>query len=373
MKSGHDRTSPARLRTTLGEGWRRLRGGELNPLRAAASIAIGLFIGVTPLWGVHFLLVLAVCLPLRLDAALAYLASNISLPFIAPFLSFAEVEIGTRVLTGAWLPVLSTEAMRTHGITPFFKEIAVGTAIFAPAIATLGGSITYVLARAVRRVAIEGLDPAFTAVADRYARGRKGTRIYVMSKLKHDPVVRTVREMAIEAGLGEVVDIGCGRGQLGLVLIEAKSATKLVGMDWDQEKVDEATRASEGLAASFERADIRFAEIPACDTALLIDVLHYFSDEEQDTILTHVADAARRRVVIRDLDPDRGWRSTLTRIQEAITTSVRFNRGARLNVRPIARMEAVLESHGFRVEVTPCWEGTPFANVLVVASREGRR
>ena len=91
----------AETRQRLRDAWRRLRGGELTPGRAAASVAIGIAVGVTPLWGVHWALVLAICLPLRLDAGVAYLASNVSLPFFAPFITFAEIAVDARVLRDA--------------------------------------------------------------------------------------------------------------------------------------------------------------------------------------------------------------------------------------------------------------------------------
>jgi uncharacterized protein (DUF2062 family)/2-polyprenyl-3-methyl-5-hydroxy-6-metoxy-1,4-benzoquinol methylase len=350
----------------LKTAWKRLRGGELTPRRAALSVAVGLAIGVTPLWGTHVFLVLLVCVPLRLDVAVAYLASNISLPFIAPFLTFAEIELGARALNGAWLPITSREAMAAHGVTPFLKEIAVGTLIFSPAMATFGGGLTFAIARwRSPKTEMTFLD-VFERVAERYARGRKGTRIYVRSKMTHDPVMRAVLSLG---ELGEVDDVGCGRGQLALALLESGHATRVHGLDWDEEKTGEATRAAEGLPATFATGDLREHAIPACDTALLVDVVHYFTSDEQDALLARVAQAARRSVVIRDLDPDRGWRSALTRLQEAITTSVRFNRGARVHVRPIASATRILEAHGFAVTVEPCWQGTPFANVLVLAHR----
>ncbi|MGH7328291.1 MAG: hypothetical protein ACREJX_08065, partial [Polyangiaceae bacterium] len=74
MSSQSGRASGLRAqgkKATLGDAfraaWRRLRGGELTPARAAFSIGVGLAIGVTPLYGFHLPLVLAICLPLGLD------------------------------------------------------------------------------------------------------------------------------------------------------------------------------------------------------------------------------------------------------------------------------------------------------------------
>jgi hypothetical protein len=118
-----------------------------------------------------------------------------------------------------------------------------------------------------------------------------------------------------------------------------------------------------------EVASATDALLPPCDTVLLVDVLHYMTDAEQDALLARAAAAARTRVVVRELDPDRGWRSTVTRLQERVTTGIGFNRGARVNARRIEAIAGPLRSAGFAVTVQPCWSGTPFSNVLVVGTR----
>jgi SAM-dependent methyltransferase len=325
------------VRSKLREAWARLRGGELTPWRAAASVAVGLAVGVTPLYGFHLPIVLAICVPLRLDAPIAYVAANISLPFLAPFLWLAEIEIG------AWL------------------RTGIGLAL------DVGGTLTYlVTASLTHGRAPDAIDAAIARVAERYARGRRAAFHYVRSKLASDPVARAVVGLG---ALAEVCDVGCGRGQLGVLLLEAGCADKVTGFDWDAAKVEDARKAAVGLAATFEAGDARSHVIAACDTVLLVDVLHYLTESEQDALLLRAAGAARRRVVLRDLDPDRGWRSRVTRIQEGITTALRFNRGANVRPRPIPALSRVLEDAGFDVKVDPCWGGTPFSNVLLVATR----
>ena len=140
----------SRVRPRLREAWARVRGGELTPRRAASSVAVGLAIGVTPLWGAHWAIVLAVCVPLELDAAIAFLASNVSLPFIAPFLTFAEIEIGAWLRTGRALP-LDVEAVRKSGVGGFLAELAMGTVVLAIAMASLGFAVTYAFVAFKRR------------------------------------------------------------------------------------------------------------------------------------------------------------------------------------------------------------------------------
>ena len=106
--------------------------------------------GVTPLYGVHLPLVLLICLPLRLDAVVAYLAANISMPLIAPLLIFAEVELGGRALTGQWI-ALSLSEVKARGSAQFGRELLWGTAILSPLSAIFGGALTYAVARLFAR------------------------------------------------------------------------------------------------------------------------------------------------------------------------------------------------------------------------------
>ncbi len=134
--------------------WQRLRGGELTPRRAALSVGIGLLIGMTPAFGFHWLLVIAICVPLRLDTGVAYLAANISMPFIAPFITTAELEVGTYLLHGRWVPV-RPEDIRTVAIATVAFELLVGTLIVAPLGALFGGGLTYAIVAWRRRRRVE--------------------------------------------------------------------------------------------------------------------------------------------------------------------------------------------------------------------------
>jgi len=235
----------------------------------------------------------------------------------------------------------------------------------SPAAALAGGALAYVLARKWRRSHSPkgALEAALLRAGDRYS-GAPGH--YVRAKIASDPVVR---EVASIGELGEVVDMGCGRGQMLVVLLEAARATRGVGFDWDAAKIEIARAAAAGLPATFESGDLLAHAIATCDTVLLIDVLHYLTDAEQDDLLGRAAAAARRRVVVRDIDPDRGWRSTVARVEEAITTRLGINRGARIRVRPVSAITNALEARGFTVSVAPCWGATPFANVLIVGTK----
>lgn len=132
------------------QAWRRLRGGELTPWRAALSVGVGLAIGMTPAFGLHWLIVIAVCVPLRLDTGVAYLAANVSMPLLAPFISFAEIETGALLLHGSFMAIAPSDLKET-GFGTLVAELAVGTVVLAPASGALGGVLAYGLVAWRRR------------------------------------------------------------------------------------------------------------------------------------------------------------------------------------------------------------------------------
>jgi 2-polyprenyl-3-methyl-5-hydroxy-6-metoxy-1,4-benzoquinol methylase len=205
------------------------------------------------------------------------------------------------------------------------------------------------------------------AVADRYR--TRSAHYYVRSKLRMDPVARALHDLAEREPLGSVVDVACGRGQLGLLLRSASLADEVIGFDWDAAKVDVATNAAEGLTGvRFEKADVREVDLPSADTVLLVDILHYLRREEQDALLVRSARAARGRVIVRDVDPDRGAASLLTHGWEWVTTTLGYNRGARVAPRSFDEITQVLEAEGLRVSRELC-SARGLSNVLLVARR----
>jgi hypothetical protein len=60
----------------------------------------------------------------------------------------------------------------------------------------------------------------------------------------------------------------------------------------------------------------------------------------------------------------------VTRTAEGFFTAIRFNRGERVLFRDVAgELVPLLEAQGMSCSVVPCWGGTPFSNVLLVATR----
>ena len=210
------------------------------------------------------------------------------------------------------------------------------------------------------------------AVSARYEGASRFARGFVGGKLRHDPATLALLRLAARRPFGAVVDLGCGRGQLGLALLAAGSAERLTGLDRDGAKLAEARRAAAGLPARFAEADLADPglALPECDTLLMVDVLYQLPEPAQRPLLAAAARAARRRVLVRAFDPDRGWRSAAGLAMEVLGRAVRGDRNA-IRPLPLAAVAAPLEAAGFAVSVSPCWGSTPLPNVLLVAERPG--
>ena len=391
------------VREELRRAWLDLKGGTLTPQRAALAIALGTFIGSQfYLTGFHTPLVLGLCVYLQLDARLGWIASNVSLPFFAPFLWWGEIAVGRFLRTGE-RPTIALAEMGggvSEVLARFAGDWLAGAPVVGLGLAVLGFAITYGAVaskralwpsdgkrapyrlpdnappwvKAVERTALRYLPPEDSTAKQR-------TRFhYVRVKLLMDPVAKMIAELAgtIDGGLGELTDIGAGAGQLPILLHELGLAGRVHGVDWDEAKIEDAKAAARGrgddlvpIDASFIVGDARDAALSPSDTVTLIDLLHYFRDEEQERILRNAASAVRPggRILIRQPDTARGWRSFVTAAEERFFTLVRFNRGARVRFRPASASTAILDAMGFSCDVRPAWGKTPFSNVLIVGTR----
>lgn len=363
------------VRRNLTRIWRRLRGERQSPARVALAVALGLFIGCLPVYGLHFVLCLAVCLPFGLDLVLAYLVANISNPLVAPFLITLEVEVGSLVSSGQHA-AFTLERARQTGVLGFVFQAVVGSVIVGGVLGAIGSAIAYAIARKrrgtpalVREDAQESeREAALQRTIERYRGAPVGDRIYVAMKLNTDPVTRLLTELP--RNLGRVLDAAAGRGQFGLFLWELGRCSRLLGFDLDARKIAVAQRAA-GEHAEFETLDLLALPDRPFDTVLLIDVLHYLPLTEQDELLCRAARSVQSgRIVIRELDAGNAARSAITRAFEWLAKISGYNRGrAGRHYRPARELVDQLTSRGFTCEVLGASEGTPFANVLIVAAR----
>ncbi|HMI87151.1 MAG TPA: DUF2062 domain-containing protein [Polyangiaceae bacterium] len=102
------------LRSALRDAWRRLRGGELRPERAAGSVGVGLFVGFLPTYGIQTLICLMFTVPLKLDFPVAWVATNIANPLTALFIIALDIEVGGFVRRGEWATISTSDFDVAH-------------------------------------------------------------------------------------------------------------------------------------------------------------------------------------------------------------------------------------------------------------------
>jgi glycosyltransferase involved in cell wall biosynthesis len=67
--------------------------------KKAAAIALGIFVGISPFWGLHTMLVFLLAAVFKLNKIIAFLFSNISIPPFIPVIIYASYQTGS-LMTG---------------------------------------------------------------------------------------------------------------------------------------------------------------------------------------------------------------------------------------------------------------------------------
>ena len=108
-----------------------------EPKEVAFGVAVGIFIGCTPLYGFHTILAILASLVMHKANRLAILAgTQISLPFLAPLIYWAEYKMGkTLLLLG--LLIAQSDRELNHIELGLFAML-VGSAILGLIFACLG-------------------------------------------------------------------------------------------------------------------------------------------------------------------------------------------------------------------------------------------
>ncbi len=221
-------------------------------------------------------------------------------------------------------------------------------------------------------MAVTGRAALLARIAARYRGCGRFAAHYVAGKLRHDPLTGALLALGAREELGEVADLGCGRGQFAALLLEAGLARSVVGLDVNARLLRQARRALRGLSFQGCVQDLTAdPAVPQADTVLLLDVLYQLPTAAQVRLLEAAARSARRQMVIRTADPAQGGRAWLTRLLERAGRRIWPHAGAAVNAQPVGWMIERLRGAGWSVRVAPCWAGTPFGNVLLTARRDG--
>ncbi len=366
MSRTKKKKSPRRtFRESLLIAWHRLRGGELTPARAAFSVAIGILIGCTPLFGLHLVLVAVLCLPLRLDVPISYISTHVSNPLIAPFIIFADIKLGA-VLLGRPVPHLHDVHFGNihEKLSLYFVEALAGSGVVGAALGIIGGALAW-FAVSRRAVPPEHLLAAIERTSARYGAPSSGEAQIALGRLKGDPALDCIHNLGRD--LGALFDGGCGRGELGIGLQELGSVTTVTGIDVRATHVATAQLA-QSATASFSVADLVDTKMVG-ETVLFSDVLRCVKPEVQDSLLQRAADSLKPggRLLLRELDARFTFRTRLTAWLARI--GGRFDGFKPLYFRTTDEWVEAVKRAGFDCHVEPLPARLLHGNVLLICTK----
>lgn len=111
-----------------------------NPEEVALGVAVGVFIGMTPLYGFHVILMIIFALLIRKANKVAiFIGTNVSLPPTVPFITWAGYNVGRRIL-GNNYPDLSWTMFKGFTIKDFlhlYYPLFIGSLVLGFALATV--------------------------------------------------------------------------------------------------------------------------------------------------------------------------------------------------------------------------------------------
>ena len=225
-----------------------------------------------------------------------------------------------------------------------------------------------------------------------YRKAGQFTYHFARGKLGRDPVFRGLIERGlIGADRSRVLDIGCGQG-LFASLLSAMASMQAAGRwpaAWaatppvaDYTGIElmprDVARAESSIGhlqptPRFVCADMCSAELPASDLVVILDVLHYVDLDAQEGVLRRVheslAPGGRMLLRVGDASSRRGF--AISQWVDRTVTRIRGHKVSPTWGRALPDWVALLQRLGFTVQSIPMSEGTPFANVLLVADRTG--
>ncbi len=159
-----------------------------------------------------------------------------------------------------------------------------------------------------------------------YRHAGRYVRQYVAWKIRLDPIYRRIDDLVPPAG--DILDLGCGYGIMSHILAARWPARRVVGIDFDVDKIGVAGRVGADGNPRFEVADLRTWPGRPADCVLLIDLLHYWQPAGQERIIAAACRClgAGGTAILREGCRSRSWGHRMVALGERFTTWTSLNR-----------------------------------------------
>jgi len=112
--------------------------------KKSAAIALGIFIGISPFWGLQTILLFTFAALFRLNKVIAYLSSNVSFPPFIPFVIYGSLKMGSYFVSNE-TPLFLDSSVTLDDIQKNATQYIVGSLILASVLALFFGLVSYLL------------------------------------------------------------------------------------------------------------------------------------------------------------------------------------------------------------------------------------
>lgn len=213
-------------------------------------------------------------------------------------------------------------------------------------------------------------DPVYQKIASKFP-GR-WDRSYVASKLRSDPLYIAL-ENELRGSPLPLLDLGCGLGLLAFFLREKQIGTAIMGLDYDERKIAVANQVADALGhvgLIFSHHDTRNGLPDHEGNVCLLDILQFFTADEQSTLLTLAAGRVANggKLVIRSGLCDESIRFRITVLGDHFAKATHWMKAGPTHFPSAEDFRRILSPFG-NVSISPLWGKTPFNNHLIVMER----
>ncbi|SFN19211.1 Glycosyltransferase involved in cell wall bisynthesis [Paenimyroides ummariense] len=121
-----------------------LQTNDTNEVKAL-SLALGVFIGIVPVWGFQTFLSIFLAAIFKLNKTISFVGSNISLPPFIPFIVLASLKVGSFFVGESGEILIDFDNISFDSIKNHLLQYIVGSTILATFMAVLLGFICYII------------------------------------------------------------------------------------------------------------------------------------------------------------------------------------------------------------------------------------
>ena len=137
-------------RLFLKQKWKEVFIDELfdpsqSNIRKSVSVAIGIFMGIIPIWGFQLVTAIFLAVLLRLNKGLVIVFANISIPPMIPLIIYASYRFGAFWMPASAHMISLTKTLSLSAIRYNFKQYLAGSISLAITAGLVAGLITYLL------------------------------------------------------------------------------------------------------------------------------------------------------------------------------------------------------------------------------------